>query len=59
VARNRIKRWVREAFRAASPSLPPVDVVVEARPGAVRAGLGGVREAIQSAAARLAGGNAR
>ena len=59
VVRNRIKRWIREAFRAAAPSLPPVDVVVVARPGAGRAGLGAVREAIRSAATRLSDGSAR
>jgi ribonuclease P protein component len=58
VVRNRIKRWVREAFRDASPSLPPVDVVVVARPGAGRMGLGAVREAIRAAAARLSVGSA-
>jgi len=59
VVRNQIKRWVREAFRAAAASLPPVDVVVVARPGAGRVGQGGVREAILSAAARLSAGSAR
>jgi ribonuclease P protein component len=54
VVRNRIKRWVREAFRDAAPSLPPVDVVVVARPGAGRMGLAAVREAIRAAALRLA-----
>jgi len=34
VARNRIKRQVREAFRAARADLPPVDVVVLARSAA-------------------------
>ncbi len=58
VVRNRIKRWVREAFRDASPALPPVDVVVVARPGAGRMGLGAVREAIRAAAARLSEGSA-
>lgn len=35
VARNRLKRLAREAFRQAS--LPPLDIVVSARPNAVRA----------------------
>ena len=33
VARNRIKRLVRESFRQHAARLPPVDVVVMARPG--------------------------
>ena len=33
VARNRIKRLVRESFRVRRDSLPAVDVVVMARPG--------------------------
>lgn len=32
-ARNRVKRALREAFRQRAASLPPVDVVVLARPG--------------------------
>ena len=36
VIRNRIKRWVREAFRAVAADLPPVDLVVIARSGARR-----------------------
>jgi len=52
VERNRVKRWVREAFRARAAGLPAVDVVVIARSGApvggleaARRALGGVREA--------------
>lgn len=33
-ARNRLKRLVRESFRAAAPNLPPVDIVVLAGPAA-------------------------
>lgn len=33
-ARNRLKRVVRESFRAVAPSLPPVDIVVLAGPAA-------------------------
>lgn len=34
VQRNRIKRLVRESFRKHSAGLPPLDIVVMARPGA-------------------------
>ncbi len=54
VGRNRIKRWVREAFRAVASDLPPVDVVVVARPGADRVGLAGARAALEAARAALA-----
>jgi ribonuclease P protein component len=53
VVRNRIKRWVREAFREAAPFMPPVDVVVVARPAAGGMGLAAVRRAIRAAAMRL------
>jgi len=33
VARNRVKRQVRESFRKAAPGMPPLDLVVGARPG--------------------------
>lgn len=33
VARNRVKRLVRESFRAERERLPAVDIVVMARPG--------------------------
>ncbi|HET6922642.1 MAG TPA: ribonuclease P protein component [Anaeromyxobacteraceae bacterium] len=54
VTRNRIKRWVREAFRGVAAGLPAVDVVVVARPGADRAGLAGARQALEAARGRLA-----
>jgi ribonuclease P protein component len=53
VVRNRVKRWVREAFRAVRAEWPPVDVVVIARAGAPALGLEGVRRALASARARL------
>jgi ribonuclease P protein component len=53
VVRNRVKRWVREAFRAVASDLPAVDVVVIARAGAPEMGLAGAREALTRAAARL------
>jgi len=34
VNRNRVKRVVRETFRTTQQELPPVDLVVNARPGA-------------------------
>ncbi len=37
VNRNRVKRVVRERFRLTQQELPPVDVVVNARPGAGKA----------------------
>ncbi|HEU4384898.1 MAG TPA: ribonuclease P protein component [Anaeromyxobacteraceae bacterium] len=54
VKRNRIKRWVREAFRSVAAGLPAVDLVVVARPGAERAGLAGARAALEAARDRLA-----
>ena len=54
VGRNRVKRWVREAFRAARGDLPPVDLVVIARRGAPEMGLAGARRALEAARAALA-----
>ncbi|HEY6107174.1 MAG TPA: ribonuclease P protein component, partial [Anaeromyxobacteraceae bacterium] len=59
VTRNRIKRWVREAFRAVAAGLPAVDLVVVARPGAGQAGLAGARAALAAARDRLAAEGAR
>jgi ribonuclease P protein component len=56
VVRNRVKRWVREAFRAVAAELPPVDLVVIARAGAAAAGLAGARAALHQARDRLRGG---
>ena len=53
VERNRVKRWVREAFREIQAQLPPVDLVVIARKGAVTMGLAGARRALAAAGARL------
>jgi ribonuclease P protein component len=53
VARNRVKRWVREAFRAFAGELPPVDLVVVARKGAPTMGLDGARRALAAARERL------
>jgi ribonuclease P protein component len=59
VIRNRIKRWVREAFRSVAADLPPVDLVVIARKGSAEVGLEGARAALGAARDRLAGGGAR
>ena len=59
VIRNRIKRWVREAYRAVADDLPPVDLVVIARPGAQEVGIAGARAALVAARDRLARGGAR
>jgi ribonuclease P protein component len=53
VGRNRLKRWIREAFRAEAGGLPPVDLVVIARSGAPAGGLDAVRRALAAARARL------
>ena len=49
VGRNRVKRWVREAFRAIRSDLPPIDLVVVARRGATGMGLAGARRALLAA----------
>jgi ribonuclease P protein component len=54
VGRNRVKRWVREAFREIQSELPPVDLVVIARAGALGLGLAGTRRALASARDELA-----
>ena len=56
VGRNRVKRWVREAFRAARGDLPAVDLVVIARAGAPKMGLEGARRALAAARDRLVAG---
>jgi ribonuclease P protein component len=54
VGRNRVKRWVREAFRAVAEGWPGVDVVVIARSGAPAGGLAAARRALEVAGAKLA-----
>ncbi len=56
VRRNRVKRWLREAFRGIRDTLPPVDLVVIARAGSAEMGLAGARRALEAARARLAEG---
>lgn len=58
VARNRVKRWVREAFRAIQRDLPPVDLVVVARKGAPGMGLAGAVRALAAAKEQLLRGGA-
>jgi ribonuclease P protein component len=53
VERNRVKRWVREAFRRIQAELPAVDLVVIARKGAPAMGLAGARRALEAARDRL------
>jgi ribonuclease P protein component len=50
VVRNQVKRWVREAFRAAAACLPPVDLVVIARSQAPAAGLAAAAAAVRAVA---------
>ena len=47
VHRNRVKRQVRESFRLASPTLPPIDLVVGARNGARTAHNAALREGLE------------
>ncbi|HTP24758.1 MAG TPA: ribonuclease P protein component [Anaeromyxobacteraceae bacterium] len=49
VVRNRIKRWVREAFRRAARDLVGLDVVVIARGGAGQGGLPAATQALGGA----------
>jgi len=46
VQRNRIKRLVRESFRHAQQELPPVDVVINARTAAAKAGNPDIRASL-------------
>lgn len=46
VRRNRVKRVVREIFRANQQELPPVDLVVNARPGAGQASTAAIRASV-------------
>jgi ribonuclease P protein component len=56
VGRNRVKRWVREAFRARAGELPKVDLVVIGRSSALTAGLKGAQDALAAAERTLARG---
>ena len=48
VKRNRIKRLARESFRHRQQELPPVDVVVNARPAATKCSNDEIRASLQS-----------
>jgi ribonuclease P protein component len=47
VARNRVKRQAREQFRLQRGALPPVDIVLSARPAARAAPAPALRAALQ------------
>jgi ribonuclease P protein component len=49
VARNRVKRWVREAWRESAGALPPWDLVLVARSSAPGEGLAAARAAMAAA----------
>jgi ribonuclease P protein component len=53
VVRNRLKRLVRESFRSTSKQLPPVDVLVIARPSAASASSEVLRADLDAAWLRL------
>jgi ribonuclease P protein component len=54
VVRNRVKRWLREAFRRVRAELPAIDVVAIARPSAAEAGFAAISEEVTLFAARVA-----
>jgi ribonuclease P protein component len=54
VERNRVKRWIRAAWREVAGDLPAVDLVVVSRPAALGAGLAGARRALGRAKDALA-----
>jgi ribonuclease P protein component len=56
VNRNRVKRWVRQAFREVAAELPPHDLLVIARRGAPAGGLDAARRALARAREALARG---
>jgi ribonuclease P protein component len=56
VARNRVKRWLRECFRRARPRFPAaLDLVIVARPGAAGAGHDVLCRELKTLAARFGG----
>lgn len=56
VERNRVKRWLREAWREVAPAFPSVNVVVIARPEALAGGLVCARAALRRAREALGAG---
>ena len=59
VTRNRIRRRLREAVRLELGGLPAVDLVLVARPSAIRASVEDFREWLRRAAVRIAQETAR
>lgn len=59
MVRNRIKRRLREAVRLELGALPPVDLVIVARPSAAAAGVADFRAWLRRAAARMRQGAGR
>ncbi|MDA8309251.1 MAG: ribonuclease P protein component [Actinomycetota bacterium] len=55
VARNRLRRRLREAVRTAAPTLEPGAYLVRARPDAARMGFGELCDAVGAAARAAAG----
>jgi ribonuclease P protein component len=53
VRRNRVKRIIRETFRAHQQELPPVDLVVNAKPGAGQANAAVLRASLVALWARV------
>jgi ribonuclease P protein component len=53
VRRNRVKRVIRETFRANQQELPPVDLVVNAKPGAGPATAAALRASLFALWARV------
>ena len=54
VARNRVKRVVRDHFRHTTDALPPVDLVVIARPGIARRHANEMRQSLKHHWRRIA-----
>jgi ribonuclease P protein component len=54
VARNRLRRIIRESFRLHQHALPPVDLVVSARAGAARASGPALRASLAALWSRVA-----
>jgi ribonuclease P protein component len=53
VRRNRVKRIIRETYRANQQELPPVDLVVNAKPGAGQANAAALRASLIALWARV------
>ena len=53
VRRNRVKRVVRETFRATQQELPSVDLVVNAKPGSGQANAAALRASLLALWARM------